>query len=133
MALVMAGLSFSLTRPRRNTATSTSPRKSCAKVKRGIQFGRAATAAAAKDRIERAIANAVAEILDDLVEDRDAKAGESAEKPERAAPHKALVIGFPARDRADRLAGHGDDGRVLLTASTAVMVSPALPPGGMYP
>jgi hypothetical protein len=35
----------------------------------------------------------------------------------------------PARDRADRLAGHGDDGRVLLTASTAVMVSPALPPG----
>jgi hypothetical protein len=35
----------------------------------------------------------------------------------------------PARDRADRLADHGDDGRVLLTASTAVMVSPALPPG----
>jgi hypothetical protein len=35
----------------------------------------------------------------------------------------------PARDRADRLADQTEGGHVLLTASTAVMVSPALPPG----
>ncbi len=59
--------------------------------------------------------------------------------PEAARSRMALATGEvtlsdpgpqgPARRRVDALAGHAGDGRVLLAASTAVMVSPALPPG----
>jgi hypothetical protein len=53
---------------------------------------------------EAFVLNSVEEILEELVEQRAAETQQSEEEPERELPHSVVVMGFPARDRADELA-----------------------------